>query len=97
MGHVALQSLTSHLHGRKPREVTDRDLRAVARFLRMTPGLSRKVIGDLLGENCERCKRLLMIYASTFEFAGARCLACCVQQRWHLSGRICSHHSGVIL
>lgn len=65
-----IKSLTSHLHGRKPREVTDRDLRAVARFLRMTPGLSRKVIGDLLGENCERCKRLLMIYASTFEFAG---------------------------
>ena len=37
----------------------------------MTPGLSRKVIGDLLGEQCERCKRLLVIYASTFEFKGA--------------------------
>lgn len=56
----------------RPREVTERDLRAVARFLRLSPGLGRKVIGDLLGENCERCKRLLLVYASTFEFQGGR-------------------------
>lgn len=51
------------------REVSERDLRAVARFLR-TPGLSRQVIGDLLGESCENCKRLLAVFASTFEFRG---------------------------
>lgn len=51
------------------REVSERDLRAVSRFLR-TPGLSRQVIGDLLGENCEHCKRLLVVFASTFEFRG---------------------------
>lgn len=55
--------------------MSERDLRAVARFLRMTPGLSSQVIGDLLGENCDHCRRLLLVYASTFEFGGASWLA----------------------
>ena len=82
---------------RKMREVTERDLRAVARFLRMTPGLSRKVIGDMLGENCDHCKRLLLVFSYTFEFKGAQpppcsgrhasCslmqeAACCSCKRW---------------
>ncbi|KAK9813749.1 hypothetical protein WJX73_006923 [Symbiochloris irregularis] len=63
------KSMELRARERKMREVSERDLRAVARFLR-SPGLSRQVIGDLLGENCEHCKRLLVVFASTFEFRG---------------------------
>lgn len=40
------------------------------RFLRMCPGLSRQIIGDLLGENNERCLRVLECFTASFDFRG---------------------------
>lgn len=40
------------------------------RFLRMCPGLSRQIIGDLLGENNERCLRVLECFTASFDFTG---------------------------
>lgn len=42
----------------------------LCRFLRMCPGLSRQIIGDLLGENNERCLRVLECYTASFDFRG---------------------------
>ena len=44
---------------------------AWCRFLRMCPGLSRQLIGDLLGENNERCLRVLERFTASFDFRGA--------------------------
>ena len=49
----------------------DEDAVAVARFLRTTPGLSRAVIGDLLGEPAPRALAVLDAYARSFPWAGA--------------------------
>ena len=40
------------------------------RFLRMCPGLSRQLIGDILGENNERCLRVLECFTASFDFSG---------------------------
>lgn len=48
----------------------ERDILGVARFLRMCPGLSRQLIGDLLGENNERCLRVLECFTASFDFTG---------------------------
>ena len=37
----------------------------------MCPGLSRQLIGDLLGENNERCLRVLECFTASFDFTGA--------------------------
>jgi len=42
----------------------------LSRFLRMCPGLSRQLIGDLLGENNERCLRVLECFTASFDFTG---------------------------
>ena len=42
----------------------------LCRFLRMCPGLSRQIIGDLLGENNERCLRVLECFTASFDFTG---------------------------
>ena len=42
----------------------------MCRFLRMCPGLSRQIIGDLLGENNERCLRVLECFTASFDFTG---------------------------
>ena len=51
-----------------------------SRFLRLTPGLSRQVIGELLGENNERCIRVLDLFTASFDFKGMLqghgCLMC---------------------
>lgn len=44
---------------------------AVARFLRTCPGLSKAIIGDLLGQNTERCLRVLDAFTHMFDFSGA--------------------------
>ena len=36
----------------------------------MCPGLSRQLIGDILGENNERCLRVLECYTASFDFTG---------------------------
>ncbi|EIE18456.1 Sec7-domain-containing protein [Coccomyxa subellipsoidea C-169] len=43
---------------------------AVARFLRTCPGLSKAIIGDLLGQNTERCLRVLDAFTHMFDFSG---------------------------
>jgi hypothetical protein len=45
----------------------------LCRFLRMCPGLSRQLIGDLLGENNERCLRVLECFTASFDFTGEYC------------------------
>jgi Sec7-like guanine-nucleotide exchange factor len=47
---------------------------AVARFLRTCPGLSKAIIGDLLGQNNERCLRVLDAFTHMFDFSGAASL-----------------------
>jgi hypothetical protein len=44
---------------------------AVARFLRTCPGLSKAIIGDLLGQNTQRCLRVLDAFTHMFDFSGA--------------------------
>lgn len=44
---------------------------AVARFLRTCPGLSKAIIGDLLGQNNDRCLRVLDAFTHMFDFSGA--------------------------
>ena len=44
---------------------------AVARFLRTCPGLSKSIVGDLLGQNNERCLRILDAFTHMFDFSGA--------------------------
>ena len=44
---------------------------AVARFLRTCPGLSKTIAGDLLGQNNERCLRVLDAFCHMFDFSGA--------------------------
>lgn len=48
----------------------DKQSHACCRFLRMCPGLSRQLIGDILGENNERCLRVLECYTASFDFTG---------------------------
>jgi hypothetical protein len=48
------------------------DARAVARFLRHCPGLSKVTIGELLGENEDFYLEVLDAFTDTFDFAGAR-------------------------
>lgn len=43
---------------------------AVARFLRTCPGLSKSIVGDLLGQNNERCLRILDSFTHMFDFSG---------------------------
>ena len=44
---------------------------AIARFLRTCPGLSKSIVGDLLGQNTERCLRILDAFTHMFDFSGA--------------------------
>lgn len=50
---------------------TEADDIAVARFLRTCPGLSKAIIGDLLGQNTERALRVLDAFTHMFDFSGA--------------------------
>ena len=50
---------------------------AVARFLRTCPGLSKSIVGDLLGQNTERCLRILDAFTHMFDFSGAASGAVC--------------------
>ncbi|CAL5223957.1 g6563 [Coccomyxa viridis] len=43
---------------------------AIARFLRTCPGLSKSIVGDLLGQNTERCLRILDAFTHMFDFSG---------------------------
>ena len=43
---------------------------AVACFLRTCPGLSKSIVGDLLGQNNERCLRILESFTHMFDFSG---------------------------
>ncbi|KAK9807735.1 hypothetical protein WJX72_007547 [[Myrmecia] bisecta] len=47
-----------------------KDAKTVARFLRTCPGLSRTIIGNLLGENNEGCLRVLDEFTRSFSFEG---------------------------
>lgn len=49
----------------------DLDPKAVARFLRHCPGLSKHTIGDLLGENDQFFLEVLDEFTATFKFRGA--------------------------
>ncbi|KAK9841755.1 hypothetical protein WJX81_000904 [Elliptochloris bilobata] len=46
------------------------DAAAVARFLRFCPGLSKSIIGELLGENEDFFLEVLDAFTATFDFAG---------------------------
>ncbi|KAK9828895.1 hypothetical protein WJX72_002652 [[Myrmecia] bisecta] len=48
----------------------DMDPRAVARFLRSCPGLSKQTIGELLGENDDFFLQVLDAFTHTFNFQG---------------------------
>ncbi len=50
---------------------------AVARFLRTCPGLSKSIVGDLLGQNNERCLRILDSFTHMFDFSGRAILRDC--------------------
>ncbi len=52
------------------------DARAVARFLRHCPGLSKVTIGELLGENEDFYLEVLDAFTDTFDFAGASAGSC---------------------
>ena len=45
----------------------------VARFLRHCPGLSKQMIGDLLGENDQFFLDVLDAFTATFQFRGELC------------------------
>lgn len=51
---------------------------AVARFLRTCPGLSKSIVGDLLGQNTERCLRILDAFTHMFDFSGEAFGAVCL-------------------
>lgn len=51
-------------------EDLDVDVKAIVRFLRDTPGLSKERIGVILGEPDDLSRRVLAEYTATFEFAG---------------------------
>ncbi|CAL8465936.1 g5472 [Coccomyxa elongata] len=73
---------TGGLHARKPSQLglgevldpvskdEEADNVAVARFLRSCPGLSKAIIGDLLGQNNDRCLRVLDAFTHMFDFSG---------------------------
>ena len=74
--YILIRSLTLRLQGLG--EVLDpvskdeeADNVAVARFLRTCPGLSKAIIGDLLGQNNDRCLRVLDAFTHMFDFSGA--------------------------
>lgn len=48
----------------------DADDVAVARFLRTCPGLSKSIIGDMLGQPNERCLGVLNAFTHMFDFSG---------------------------
>ena len=43
---------------------------AVARFLRTCPGLSKSIIGDMLGQPNQRCLQVLDAFTHMFDFSG---------------------------
>lgn len=49
-------------------EDLEEDVRAIVRFIRETPGLSKEKIGNILGEPDNLSRRVLADYASTFDF-----------------------------
>ncbi len=51
----------------------------IARFLRTCPGLSKSIVGDLLGQNTERCLRILDAFTHMFDFSGAASQSLCCQ------------------
>ena len=60
--HIAMQSVG--IFGEKL------ESRAVARFLRKCPGLSKQTIGELLGEHSDFYLKVLDEFTKTFNFKG---------------------------